>query len=161
MRVLPFLFLRPVHLLRTYRLANLQPDMLAGLTIAVVLLPQAIVFSLLAGLPPQMGIYTAVAAGIVGALWGSSSHLNTGPTNSASVLVLSILAPLAAPGTPPFMAAAGMLAVTARLFRTAMGLARLALLVNSVSGRASLGTTVGRRGHLPGAHGPQRRSPAA
>ncbi|WP_423225027.1 SulP family inorganic anion transporter [Candidatus Amarolinea aalborgensis] len=143
MRVLPFLFLRPVHLLRTYRLANLQPDMLAGLTIAVVLLPQAIVFSLLAGLPPQMGIYTAVAAGIVGALWGSSSHLNTGPTNSASVLVLSILAPLAAPGTPPFMAAAGMLAVMAGILRIAMGLARLGILVNFVSDSVIVGFTAG------------------
>ena len=69
---MPLLFLRPVYLLRTYRRTNLQPDMLAGLTVAVVLLPQAIVFSLLAGLPPQMGIYTAVMAGIVGALWGLS-----------------------------------------------------------------------------------------
>ncbi len=143
MRVLPFLFLRPVQLLRTYRLANLQPDMLAGLTIAVVLLPQAIVFSLLAGLPPQMGVYTAVAAGIVGALWGSSSHLNTGPTNSASVLVLSILAPLAAPGTPPFMAAAGMLAVMAGILRIAMGLARLGILVNFVSDSVIVGFTAG------------------
>ncbi len=143
MRVLPFVFLRPVHLLRTYRLANLQPDMVAGLTIAVVLLPQAIVFSLLAGLPPQMGIYTAVTAGIVGALWGSSSHLNTGPTNSASVLVLSILAPVAAPGTPPFMAAAGTLAVMAGILRIAMGLARLGILVNFVSDSVIVGFTAG------------------
>ena len=82
LRTVPFLFLRPVYLLRSYRRSNLQPDILAGLTVAVVLLPQAIVFSLLAGLPPQMGIYSAVTAGAVGALWGSSSHLNSGPTNS-------------------------------------------------------------------------------
>ena len=143
MRALSLFFLRPVYLLRAYRRANLQPDMLAGLTVAVVLLPQALVFSLLAGLPPQMGIYTAVTAGIVGAFWGSSSHLNTGPTNSASVLVLSILAPLAAPGTPPFMAAAGMLAVMAGLLRIAMGLARLGILVNFVSDSVIVGFTAG------------------
>jgi len=143
MHAMSSLFLRPVYLLRAYQRANLQPDMLAGLTVAVVLLPQAIVFSLLAGLPPQMGIYTAVMAGIVGALWGSSSHLNSGPTNSASVLVLSILAPLAAPGTPPFMAAAGVLAVMAGLLRIAMGLARLGILVNFVSDSVIVGFTAG------------------
>ena len=140
---MPLLFLRPVYLLRTYRRTNLQPDMLAGLTVAVVLLPQAIVFSLLAGLPPQMGIYTAVMAGIVGALWGSSSHLNSGPTNAASVLALSILAPLAAPGTPPFMAAAGMLAVMSGILRIAMGIARLGILVNFVSDSVIVGFTAG------------------
>ena len=77
--VLPALrYLRqPVQLVRAYDRAHLRPDLIAGLTVGVVLLPQAIAFSLLAQLPPQMGLYTAVIGGIVAALWGSSEHLHT------------------------------------------------------------------------------------
>ncbi len=140
---MPFLFLRPLRLLRTYRRGNLQPDLTAGLTVAVVLLPQAIVFSFLAGLPPQMGLYSAIVAGAIGALWGSSSHLNSGPTNSVSILALSILTPWAAPGSPSFMAAAGLLAVMAGILRVLMGVARLGLLVNFVSDSVIVGFTAG------------------
>ena len=63
---------QPVQLARGYDRAHLRPDFVAGLTVGVVLLPQAIAFSLLAQLPPQMGLYTAVIGGIVAALWGLS-----------------------------------------------------------------------------------------
>ena len=66
--------------------------LIAGLTVAMVVVPQAMAYALIAELPPQMGLYTAIVAAIVGALWGSSNQLQTGPTNAASLLVLSILA---------------------------------------------------------------------
>ncbi len=64
---------------------------LTGLTVAVVLLPQAIAYAMIAELPPQMGLYAAIVAAMVGALWGSSRHLHTGPTNATSLLVLASL----------------------------------------------------------------------
>src|SRR5688572_27500184 len=92
-------FLRPIYIVRGYRPSDLRSDLIAGLTVSVVLLPQAIVFALLARLPPEMGLYSAIVGAIVGALWGSSNQLHSGPTNTASILVLATLAPLASPGT--------------------------------------------------------------
>ena len=143
LRDIPSFFLRPVQIIRTYDRRSLQPDLIAGLTVAVVLLPQAIAYALIAELPPQVGLYTAIVAAIIGALWGSSYHLHTGPTNAASLLVLSILLPLAAPGSPEYIAAAGLMAVMVGVFRLAMGVARLGMLVNFVSDSVVVGFTAG------------------
>lgn len=133
--VLPALrYLRqPVQLARGYDRAKLRPDLIAGLTVGVVLLPQAIAFSLLAELPPQMGLYTAVIGGIVAALWGSSEHLHTGPTNTLSLLVYSTLAVSALPGSQEYIVAAGVLAVMAGALQIGLGLLRLGFIVNFVS----------------------------
>ncbi len=136
-------FLQPVRFLRGYELKDLRPDALAGLTVAIVLLPQAIAYALIAELPPQMGLYSAIVAAIVGALWGSSNQLHTGPSNSASLLVLAILLPLAEPGTGAFIAAAGLMAVMVGVFRLVLGLARLGMLVNFVSDSVIIGFTAG------------------
>ena len=124
---------RPAVLARDYDRANLRPDLIAGLTVGVVLLPQAIAFSLLAQLPPQMGLYTAVIGGIVAALWGSSEHLHTGPTNTLSLLVFSTLAVSALPGSKEYILAAGVLAVMAGALQVGLGLLRLGFIVNFVS----------------------------
>jgi SulP family sulfate permease len=136
-------FLRPIYIVRGYRSGDLRSDLIAGLTVSVVLLPQAIVFALLARLPPEMGLYSAIVGAIVGALWGSSNQLHSGPTNTASILVLATLAPLASPGTQSFMLAAGLLAVMVGIFRLMMGLARLGMLVNFVSDAVTIGFTAG------------------
>lgn len=124
---------RPAALVRGYDRANLRPDLIAGLTVGVVLLPQAIAFSLLAQLPPQMGLYTAIIGGIVAALWGSSEHLHTGPTNTLSLLVFSTLAVSALPGSQEYILAAGVLAVMAGALQVGLGLLRLGFIVNFVS----------------------------
>ncbi len=142
-RPIPAFFLRPRYIFQTYRRSFFQPDLVAGLTVAVVLLPQAIVFALLAGLPPQMGLYAAIVVAIVGGVWGASYHLHSGPTNTASILTLAALAPLAAPGSPEFIAGAGLLAVMVGVFRLAMGLARLGMLVTFVSDSVIIGFTAG------------------
>lgn len=139
----PATMARPVEVMRGYSLETLRADVIAGATVGLVLLPQALAFSLLAGLPPEMGLYSAIVASIIGALWGSSSHLHTGPTNTASLLTLSVVLPLATPGTPEFMALAGMLAVLAGVLRLIFGLARLGLLVNFVSDSVAVGFTAG------------------
>ena len=136
-------FTRPARIFRAYRLDDLRPDLLAGLTVALVIVPQAIAYALIAELPPQMGLYSAIAGAIVGALWGSSNHLQTGPTNAASLLVLSVLLPLAAPGTPEYLAAAALLTLMVGVLRAGMGLARLGMLVNFVSDSVIVGFTAG------------------
>ena len=135
--------MRPARIMGSYRREDLRPDLLAGLTVAVVLLPQAIAYASIAELPPQVGLYAAVVAAIVGALWGSSRHLHTGPTNATSMLVLATLLTVAQPGTPEFLAAASFLAVLAGLIRLVMSLARMGVLVNFVADSVVLGFTAG------------------
>lgn len=134
---------RPAQIIRGYPRSALRPDLIAGLTVAVILLPQSIAYALIAGLPPQMGLYTAIIAALVGALWGSSNQLQTGPTNTASLLVLSSLLFVAKPGSPEFIAAAGLIALLVGIFRLALGLAHLGLLVNFVSDSVIVGFTAG------------------
>lgn len=140
---IPTYFLQPVRLFKTYDRNNLRPDLVAGLTLAIILLPQAIAFALVAELPPQMGLYTGIVGAIVAALWGSSNQLYTGPSNATSLLVLSVLLTVAEPGTPQFIVAAGVIAVMSGVFQLGMGLARLGLLVNFVSHSVIVGFTAG------------------
>lgn len=116
---------------------------MAGLTVAVILLPQALAYAVIAELPPQMGLYAAIVASIVAALWGSSSHLQTGPTNPSSLLVLSVLLAIALPGTPEYILAAGLMAVMVGVAKLFMGVARLGVLVNFVSDSVIIGFTAG------------------
>lgn len=134
---------QPVRFFRRYNRANLRPDLIAGVTIGVVLLPQAIAYSLLAGLPPQMGLFTAIVGGIVAALWGSSSRLHSGPTNTLSLMLLSTLAVLAVPGSPDFIVAAGLLTVMAGVFQLVLGMLRLGFIVNFVSHSVIVGFSTG------------------
>jgi len=136
-------FLRPLVILKDYKKENIKPDLIAGLTLAVILIPQAIAFAYIAELPPQFGLYSAVIGSIVGALWGSSSQLQTGPSNTTSLLVLTILLGVSVPDTPSYLVAAGLLAVLVGFFRLIMGLARLGILVNFVSDSVIVGFTAG------------------
>ena len=136
-------FARPAQILRGYRKENLRPDLIAGLTVAVVLLPQAVAYATIAQVPPEVGLYTAIVAAIVGALWGSSNQLHTGPTSTASLLVFASLLTLAEPGSPRFLAAAGVIAVMVGLFSLLMGVAHLGMLVNFVSDSVIIGFTAG------------------
>jgi SulP family sulfate permease len=135
--------LQPIRLFKTYQRSQFRPDLVAGLTVAVVLLPQAIAYALIAELPPQTGLYAAIVAAIVGALWGSSAHLQTGPTNAISLLILSTLLTISTPGTAEFLVMAGLMAVMVGVFQLSMGLARLGMLVNFVSHSVVVGFSSG------------------
>lgn len=135
--------MRPAAILRGYRRADLIPDLIAGLTVAMVAVPQAIAYALIADLPPHTGLYTAIVGAIIGALWGSSHHLQTGPTNASSLLILSALLAAAAPGTPEYLMAAAMIAILAGIIKLVAGLARLGLLINFVSDSVVIGFTSG------------------
>ncbi len=82
---------------------TLRVDAMAGLLGAVLVLPQAIAFAALVGLPPSYGLATAVLPCIVAALFGSSRHVMSGPTNANSLALAAMLAPLAAVGSPAYI----------------------------------------------------------
>lgn len=94
-RVLPF-----TRTLRSYRLSNLRPDLIAGLTTALFTIPQSLAYALIAGFPPAAGVATAVAASIFGALFGASEFVIFGPTNAISVMVAANASLFAAHGDP-------------------------------------------------------------
>ncbi len=134
---------RPVEILRSYKSVRIRPDAVAGLTVAVVAIPQSIAYASIAGLPPSYGLYAAAVASIVGSLWGSSRFLATGPTNAISILVLSILTPLAAIGSAEYLMAASLMAVMVGVFCIIFGFAGLGVLVNFASRAVLLGFTAG------------------
>lgn len=92
---------------------TLRADILAGVNVGLVLIPQSMAYSQLAGLPAYYGLYASFLPVIVGALWGSSSQLATGPVAVVSLLTASALAPLAATGSAQFITLAIMLALLA------------------------------------------------
>ncbi|MEW5958897.1 MAG: sulfate permease [Chloroflexota bacterium] len=130
---IPAYFSHPITLFKTYDRHNLRPDLMAGVTVAVIGLPQTIAFALIAELPPEMGLYSAIVGGIIGGLWGSSAQMQNGPANAISLLVMSALLSIAEPGTSQFIIAAGLIAVMAGIFQLVVGLARLGMLANFVS----------------------------
>ncbi len=140
---IPKFLARPGGLVKSYDRANLRPDLMAGLTVAVIALPQALAFALVARLPPQMGIYAAIVGGLIGALWGSSNQNHTGPANAISLLVLSSLGTSFEPESAEFILAAGILAMMVGALQLVLGLARMGVLVNFVSHSVIVGFSSG------------------
>ena len=122
---------------------SLRADMFAGITGAVIVLPQGVAFAFIAGLPPQYGLYTAMVTPIIAALFGSSRHLISGPTTAISIVVFSTISGYAEPGTPEFVSMALTLTFLAGVYQFAFGLARLGVLVNFVSHTVVIGFTAG------------------
>ncbi|MDH5188292.1 MAG: SulP family inorganic anion transporter [Rhodospirillaceae bacterium] len=122
---------------------TLRADLIAGLTGAVIVLPQGVAFALIAGLPPQYGLYTAMVTPIVAALFGSSRHLISGPTTAISIVVFSSISGHAVPGTPEFISLALTLTFLAGVYQFAFGLARMGMVVNFVSHTVVVGFTAG------------------
>ena len=129
--------------IRFYGRHHLRADFVAGLTVAVVAVPQCMAYALIAGLPVQYGLYAAVFPAIVGSLWGSSAQLVTGPTTAISLVVLSTLIQLDQPGSDHYLQLAFFLALLVGVIQIAMGLARLGSLLNFVSHAVILGFTAG------------------
>ncbi|WP_218951045.1 SulP family inorganic anion transporter [Desulfoluna butyratoxydans] len=123
--------------------ATLKADLLAGFTGAVIVLPQAVAFAAIAGLPPEYGLYTAMVTPVVAALFGSSYHLISGPTTAISIVVFSAVSQYAEPGSGAYIGLALTLTFLAGFFQLAFGLARLGALVNFVSHTVVTGFTAG------------------
>jgi len=127
-RILPFL-----GWFKGYDLARLRADGVAGLTVALVLIPQSMAYAQLAGLPAYYGLYAAFLPPMLAAMFGSSMQLATGPVAVVSLMTNASLAPLATQGSEAYVAYAILLALIVGLFQLALGLLRLGLVVNFLS----------------------------
>ncbi|MCA8887699.1 MAG: SulP family inorganic anion transporter [Parvularculaceae bacterium] len=122
---------------------SLRADFLAGLTGAVIALPQAIAFAAIAGLPPEFGLYTAMVTPVIAALFGSSRHLVSGPTTAISIVVFAAVSDHATPGTPEFIRIALTLTLLAGVYQFLFGIFRLGRITNFVSHNVVVGFTTG------------------
>ena len=119
----------------------LKADFIAGLTVALVLVPQSMAYAQLAGMPAYFGLYAAFLPVMVAAMWGSSRQLGTGPVAVASLLTASSLTPLAASGSEAFIALAIMLALLVGIIQLTLGVFKLGVIVNFLSHPVIVGFT--------------------
>ncbi len=117
-------------------------DVVAGVSVALVLVPQSLAYAELAGLPPVRGLYAAAAAPVAASLVGSSPYLQTGPVALTSLLTIGALAPLAPAGTAEFAGMAALLAFLVGVARVALGLLRWGALSYLMSVPVVTGFTV-------------------
>ena len=137
-RIFPFLRWWPIVSRATFK-----DDLIAGITGAMIVLPQGVAFATIAGMPPEYGLYAAMAPAIIAALFGSSWHLVSGPTTAISIAVFAAISPLADPGSPQFISMVLTLTFLTGLFQLILGLARMGVLVNFISHTVVIGFTAG------------------
>ncbi|MGN6132934.1 MAG: SulP family inorganic anion transporter, partial [Aureliella sp.] len=133
-------FVPALHSLRTYTGQEFRRDLIAGLTVAAVAVPQAMAYASIFGMPVELGLYTAIVMTAVGALFASSKQLINGPTNAISIAMLSALA--AVPNDQR-VSAAIMMAALVGLIQTGITLLRLGDLSRFISHAVVVGFTVG------------------
>lgn len=127
-RIFPF-----ITWLRDYRASLLKDDLVAGITVSVVLMPQAMAYAMLAGLPPVYGLYAAAITPLIAGLWGSLRQLSTGPIAIMSLLVLTTLTPMAEPGSRQYIELAFLLALMVGIFYLGIGLFKLGEFMSFIS----------------------------
>lgn len=133
LRFFPFLAWFPISSL------ILRADMMAGVTGALVLVPKAMAYAQLSGLPVYFGLYTAFIPAILGALWGSSRQLATGPVAIISLMTAAALAPLAVPFSDDYIGLALLLTLMVGIIQFSLGVLKLGTIVNFVSHPVILG----------------------
>jgi sulfate permease, SulP family len=127
-RLLPFL-----DWFRGYSLSGFRADVVSGVTVALVLIPQSMAYAQLAGLPPHYGLYASFLPPLVAALFGSSRQLATGPVAVVSLMTAATLETLATAGCEGYIAYAILLSLLVGLFQLALGVLRLGIVVNFLS----------------------------
>ncbi|WP_130470901.1 SulP family inorganic anion transporter [Candidatus Magnetaquicoccus inordinatus] len=132
-RFFPFLSWFPIPSL------VLRDDLMAGITGALVLVPKAMAYAQLSGLPVYFGLYTALVPAFLGALWGSSRQLATGPVAVVSLMTAAAVTPLAVPMTEEFVGLALLLALLVGIIQLLLGVVKLGTIVNFVSHPVILG----------------------
>jgi len=118
-------------------------DLVAGLSVAAILIPQAMAYAELAGLPAQIGLFAAAVAPLGAVLFASSPYLQTGPIALTSLMTLGVLSTFAAPFTPEFLALAALLALVVGVVRGLVGLAGAGTIAFLMSQPVVIGFTVG------------------
>jgi SulP family sulfate permease len=117
----------------------LRGDMIAGITGALVLVPKAMAYAQLSGLPVYFGLYVAFIPAILGALWGSSRQLSTGPVAIVSLMTAAAITPLAIPFSEEFIGLALLLSLMVGIIQFSLGAVKLGTIVNFVSHPVILG----------------------
>lgn len=126
-----------------YRREFLWPDALAGLIVTVMLVPQSMAYALVAGLPAQYGMYASILPLLAYAWLCTSTTLSVGPVAVTSLMTAAALAPLAAPGSPSYIAGAGLLALLSGLLLLALGVLRFGFVAKLLSNPVISGFTSG------------------
>ena len=137
-RIFPFLTWLP-----GVKKRDLRADLIAGLTGAIVVLPQGVAFATIAGMPPEYGLYAGMIPAIIAALFGSSQHLVSGPTTAASIVMFSALSVFAEPASADYVTLALTLTFMVGMIELVLGLARMGALVNFISHSVIVGFTAG------------------
>ncbi|MGC8493718.1 MAG: SulP family inorganic anion transporter [Syntrophobacteraceae bacterium] len=119
--------------LDTLSLSSVKSDFFAGLSVALVLIPQSMAYAQLAGLPPYYGLYASLFPPMLAALFGSSRQLATGPVAIVSLMTSAALAPLATVGGSAYIAYAILLGLVVGIFQFCIGVLRLGMIVNFLS----------------------------
>ena len=122
---------------------TLRADLIAGVLGALLVLPQGFAFAALAGLPPEYGLYTAIVPCVIAALFGSSWHVVSGPTNANSLALFAMLAPLAVVGSPAYIQLALAVTVLVGVMQWLIGALRFGSIANFISPSALRGFTSG------------------
>lgn len=118
---------------RAYKREYVAGDLIGGVTLAVMLIPQAMAYAWLAGLPPVMGLYASTVPAFVYALFGSSQHLSVGPVAVVSLLVAAACGKMAAAGSPEYIQIVLLLTLMIGVIQLLLGSFRLGFLFNFVS----------------------------
>lgn len=128
-------YFNPVSAVRrlSFSRETMKDDLLAGITVSLVAIPQSLAYAQLAGVPAYYGLYAALIPTVIGALFGSSRQLSTGPVAMTSLLTAASVAPLAAQGSEQFYAYVVLLALISGLFQIAFGVMRMGMLLNFLS----------------------------
>ena len=120
---------------------GIRADLLAGITVALVLVPQSMAYAQLAGLPVVYGLYASFIPVIIASLWGSCSQLHTGPVAMLSLMSAAALIPFATPGSDTFIQLSVMLALMVGVLRLTLGALSLGAIVNLLSSPVIIGFT--------------------
>lgn len=122
---------------------QLRDDLSAGITGAIIALPQCVAYALIAGMPPETGLYSAIIITALAAILGSSWHMITGPAAAVSIVLMSIVSEMAEPGSAEFISTMLTLTLLTGLIQLLLGLLRIGSLVNFISHTVVIGFTAG------------------
>ena len=122
-----------------------KDDLIAGITGTIIVIPQAVAFAMIAGMPPIYGFYTAMLTPVIAAIFGSSYHLVSGPTTTSSIVLYGIISKFITPDNDieAFVSLAILLSFMAGVIKLFMGIARMGKLVNFVSNSVIIGFSAG------------------
>lgn len=122
-----------------------KDDLIAGITGTIIVIPQAVAFAMIAGMPPIYGFYTAMLTPVIAAIFGSSYHLVSGPTTTSSIVLYAVISKYVSPESDieAFVSLAILLSFMAGVIKLFMGLARMGKLASFVSNSVIIGFSAG------------------